>query len=61
MDVAERPLVFAHVVFNMNLVAHNTRDIRARIYHQLELWGRGIHEGLVGDTFAEGRAREGCV
>ena len=32
-----------------------------RINPWLDLWDRGIHEVLVGDVLAEGRAREGCI
>ena len=37
------------------------REIQVRIDHCLELWEKGIYSDLVGDVFAEGRAREGCV
>ena len=52
----ERLLVFSHVVLTKTLGARKAREIRARINHQLNLWERGIHKGLVGDALVKGRA-----
>ena len=35
------------------------REIRARITRRMDLWERRQHAGLVGDSEAEGAAREG--
>ena len=40
------------------LGVRRAREIRARITRQMDLWERGLHSGLVGDTEAEGAARE---
>ena len=58
---SERPLVFAHVVLTKTLGSRKAREIWARIDHQLDLLGRGIHACLVGDALAEVRSREGRV
>ena len=58
---SKRPFVFAHVVLTRVLGARKARYIRERIDHQLELWDRGIHSGLVGDALAEDRSREGRI
>ena len=58
---SKRPLVFAHVVLAKTLGDRKTREIQARINHRLDLWERGIHTGLVGDTLAEGRTQEGLI
>ena len=58
---SEKPLVFYHVVFTKTLGACKAKEIRARIDQQLDLWDKGIHAGLVGDVFIEGRAWEGFV
>ena len=49
---SEIPLVFAHVVLTKILGAHKAREIRARINRRIDLWERGIHADLVGDTLA---------
>ena len=41
------------------LGVHRAREIRAKITRRVELLERGIHAGLMGDTEAEGAAREG--
>ena len=56
---SERPLVFDHVVLTKTLGVRRAREIRARITRRMDLWERGQHAGLVGDTKAEGAAREG--
>ena len=33
----------------------------SRLTRRMDLWGRGLHAGLVGDANAEGAAREGRV
>ena len=40
---------------------HRAQEIRARITRRMDLWERGQHAGLVGDTEAEGAAREGMA
>ena len=49
---SERPLIFTHVVLTRTLGSRKARDIRSRIDHQLVLWERGIHAGLVGCALA---------
>ena len=51
-------LVFFHVVLTNNLRPHKAREFLARIDHQLDLWERVIHTGLVGDALAEVTARK---
>ena len=41
------------------LVVRNARGIWAQITRSMDLWDRGLHAGLVGDTELEGAAREG--
>ena len=48
----KRPLVFAYMVLTRTLGAHKSREILARINHQMDLWERGIHTRLVGDVLA---------
>ena len=55
----QRPLVFAHVVLTKTLGICQAREIRTRITRRMDLWERGQHSGLVGDTEAEEAAREG--
>ena len=55
----ERPLIFAHVVLTKTLGIRRAQKIWARITRRMDLWERGLHAGLVGDTKAEGAAREG--
>ena len=56
---SERPLVFAHVVLKKTLGVRRDREIRARITRRMDLWERGQHVGLVGDSEVEGAAQEG--
>ena len=56
---SKRPLVFAHVVLTKTFGARRAQDIQANITRRMDLWGRGIHTGLVGDAEVEGEAREG--
>ena len=43
----ERPIVFAHVVLTRNLSTCKASYILAKIDRLLDLWGGGIHAGLV--------------
>ena len=45
---SEIPHVFAPVVVTKTLGPRKSREIRARIYRQVELWERVIHAGLGG-------------
>ena len=56
---SERPLVFAHSVLTKMLGFRKARDIWTRITRWMDIWERGLHVGLVGDTDAEGDSREG--
>ena len=56
---SKRPLVFAHVVLTKTLGVRRAREIRERITRHMDLWGRGQHAGLVGDSEVEGASREG--
>ena len=56
---SKRPLVFAHVFLTKTLGVRPVREIRAWITRRMDLWDRGQHVDLVGDTEAEGAAREG--
>ena len=56
---SKRPLVFAHVVLTNKLGVRRAREIRARITRRMDLWERGQHAGLVGETEAEGATRKG--
>ena len=49
------------MVLTKTLGSRKAREIWARIDHQLDLLGRGIHACLVGDALAEVRAREGLI
>ena len=53
---SNRPLVFAHVIIMKTLGVCRAREIRAKITRHMDLWERGQHAGLVGDTEAEGDA-----
>ena len=55
----QETLVFAHVVLTKTLGIRRAQDIRDRIMRQMELWERGLHAGLVGDSKEDGAAREG--
>ena len=56
---SDRPLVFAHVVLTKTLGVRRVQEIWAQITRRMDLWERGLHADLVGDTEAEGAAREG--
>ena len=56
---SKTPLVFAHVVLTMTLGVRRSQEIRARLTSQMDLWERGIHASLVGDSEAEVADREG--
>ena len=56
---SKKPLVFAHVVLTKTLGVRRDREIQVRITRRIDLWDRGLHAGLVGDTEAEGASREG--
>ena len=58
---SEQTLVFAHVILMNTPGARQAKDIRAMISWRMDLWEEGQHAGLVGDTEAEGAAREGKV
>ena len=49
------------MVLTNNIRPRKARELPARIDHQLDLWERVIHAGLVGDALAEKRAREGRI
>ena len=53
---SERPLVFDYVILTKKIGARKAREIRDKTDLRLDLWERGTHAGLVGDTLAEGRA-----
>ena len=53
---SERPLIFAHVVLTNMLGVCRAKEIRARITRRMDLWDKGLHAGLVGDTESEGSA-----
>ena len=55
---SERPLVFDHIFLTKSSGVCRAKDIQARINRRMELWERGIHAGLMGDSEAEGAARE---
>ena len=56
---SKSPLVFPHVILTKNLGIRRTKDICANITRGVELWERGLHAGLVGDSEVEGEDREG--
>ena len=41
------------------LVVRRAQDIWARITRRMDLWERGLHAGLVGESEEEGAAKEG--
>ena len=47
---SEMSFVFSQLFLTRILSTHKAREIRARIDLQMDLWERGIHAGLVGDT-----------
>ena len=55
---SKRPLIFSHVVLRKMLSVCRAKEIRERITRQMDLWDRGLHEGLVGDSEAEGSTRD---
>ena len=48
----EKPLVFSHIFLTKMLGICRSWEIRVRITRRMDLWERGIHAGLVGDTEA---------
>ena len=58
---SKRPLVFSHGFLTKTLGARKARDIRLRINHQVDLWERRIHTGLVGGVLVDRRSMEGRV
>ena len=50
---SEIPLVFSHVVLTKTSSVHRSKEIRARITSQMDLWERVLHVGLVVDDEAE--------
>ena len=55
---SEKPLVFSHVVLANIMGVRRAREIWAQINRRMDIWDRGFHEGLVGDTEAEGYVSE---
>ena len=51
------PLVFSHVALMKTLGVCRAKEIRVRITRRKDLWERGIHADLVGDSDAEWGAR----
>ena len=49
---SKRPLVFAHVDITKTLGFRRAKEIWAWITRRMDLWDRGLHEGLVGDAEA---------
>ena len=58
---SERPLIFCAVILAKALGVRRARDIRKRIDRRMDLWEEGRYAGLVTDTEAEGRGREGLA
>ena len=56
---SERPLVFDHIVLTKTMGVRRANEIRAQITRRMDLWERGLHAGLIGDTETKGAAREG--
>ena len=56
---SKRPPVFSHIVLTKKLGVRRAREIREQIARCMDLWKRGLHAGLAGDTEAEGADREG--
>ena len=54
---SKRTLFFSHVVLTKTLGIRRAREIRERITRRMDIWGRVLHAGLVGDAEAEGAAR----
>ena len=57
--ISERPVIFAHVALTKPMGIRRAWGIRAMITQRMDLWERGLHAGLVGDSEEEGAAREG--
>ena len=57
--ISKRFLIFGHVVLTKTLGVRRAQEIRARLMRRMDLWERGQHAGLVGDSEAEGAAWEG--
>ena len=56
---SKKPPVFSHIVLTKKLGVRRAREIWEQIARSMDLWKRGLHAGLVGDTEAEGADREG--
>ena len=56
---SKRHLIFAHVILTKMLRVRRAKEIQANITRRMDLWERGLHAGLVGDSEAQGDAREG--
>ena len=56
---SDRPLFFSYVVLTNMLGVGRNKDIRVRITRRMDLWERGIHAGMFGDSETEGADREG--
>ena len=56
---SKRSLIFAHVVLIKTLGIRRSQEIWERITRRMDLWDRGIHASLVGDSEVEGAASEG--
>ena len=56
---SDKTFIFTLVILTKTLGACKSIKIRARIDRRLDLWGRGIHAGLVGYALVEGRSRYG--
>ena len=56
---SNRPPVFSHIVLTKTLGVRRAREIREQIARCMDLWKRGLHAGLAGDTEVEGADREG--
>ena len=57
MEVRETPHICPHLSTKM-LGVHCSGKISMQISWRMDLWERGSHSDLVGDTEAEGAARE---
>ena len=56
---SKRPLFFAHIVLTKTLGVCRAKETQARITRRIDLWERGLHLGLVGDSEAGGASRDG--
>ena len=55
------PLVFYYIVLTKKLGICRSKEIRSLISWQMDLWEKGVNDGLVGDGEAEGAVREGIA